>query len=110
MVMLTLSTLQRYCPRCQTRRSANKRITLSRLPDVLLIHLKRFSWKGPFRDKLETMVTYPVQGLDLTRFLPGYAVQLELTKNGPVVPPNEGELMPTKGVFEYNLYAVSVSC
>ncbi|CAB4428973.1 unnamed protein product [Rhizophagus irregularis] len=43
------------CPRCKCRRRATKQLTISRLPDVLLIHLKRFSFNGPFRDKLETM-------------------------------------------------------
>jgi ubiquitin carboxyl-terminal hydrolase 8 len=40
------------------------------MPPVLLIHLKRFSAKGPFTDKLETLVDFPLRGLDLTNYLP----------------------------------------
>ncbi|ORX76436.1 UCH-domain-containing protein [Basidiobolus meristosporus CBS 931.73] len=58
-----------FCSRCKTRRRAIKRLTLSRLPDVLLIHLKRFSFSGPFRDKLDTLVSYPLRRLDMTPYL-----------------------------------------
>ncbi|MBW0493111.1 hypothetical protein O181_032826 [Austropuccinia psidii MF-1] len=58
------------CPKCNARRKATKRLSIARLPPILLIHLKRFSFKGPFSDKLETYVQYPVYGLDLTEYLP----------------------------------------
>lgn len=51
----------RRCPKCQKLRKASKVLTLSRLPDVLLIHLKRFSFDGPFRNKLETNVDFPTK-------------------------------------------------
>lgn len=51
----------RHCPKCKTLRKASKQLTLSKLPDVLMIHLKRFSFDGPFNDKLETMVDFPIQ-------------------------------------------------
>lgn len=56
-----LSHVRRHCPRCKQLRNAKKRLTLSRLPDVLLIHLKRFSYDGPFHNKLETLVDYPTR-------------------------------------------------
>ncbi|RUP50002.1 hypothetical protein BC936DRAFT_140748 [Jimgerdemannia flammicorona] len=87
------------CPRCKIRRRASKRLTLSRLPDVLLIHLKRFSFNGPFRDKLETMVEFPLRGLDLTPFMPSYFL------NGAIKGPN-GVVAPN-GHSLYDLYAVS---
>ncbi|KAK9708423.1 ubiquitin-specific protease doa4 [Basidiobolus ranarum] len=59
-----------FCSRCKTRRRAIKRLTLSRLPDILLIHLKRFSFSGPFRDKLDTLVSYPLRKLDMRPYLP----------------------------------------
>ncbi|KAG0148564.1 hypothetical protein CROQUDRAFT_41123 [Cronartium quercuum f. sp. fusiforme G11] len=58
------------CPKCKTRRKATKRLSLARLPPILLIHLKRFSFKGPFSDKLEAFVQYPLYGLDLTSYIP----------------------------------------
>ncbi|KAK4703945.1 ubiquitin carboxyl-terminal hydrolase 8, partial [Phenoliferia sp. Uapishka_3] len=64
------------CPRCKVPRKASKKLTLSRLPPILVIHLKRFSFKGPFSDKsfwllkIETQVQFPLSGLDLTSFMP----------------------------------------
>ena len=60
------NALYRNCPHCKTLRKATKRLSLSRLPPVLLIHLKRFSAKGPFTDKVETFVEFPLKALDLT--------------------------------------------
>ncbi|KAH7335450.1 hypothetical protein B0J17DRAFT_670242 [Rhizoctonia solani] len=59
-----------HCPRCKTARRAAKQLTFSRMPPVLIIHLKRFSFKGPFTDKLETLVEFPVKELDLTNYMP----------------------------------------
>lgn len=60
-----------HCPRCQKPRKATKQLSISRLPQILLIHLKRFSFRGgPFTDKIETQVTFPIQGLDLTNYVP----------------------------------------
>ncbi|CAO1616489.1 unnamed protein product [Sympodiomycopsis kandeliae] len=58
------------CPSCKKPRKATKRLSISRLPMILLIHLKRFSFKGPFTDKIETQVSFPIQGLDLTNYVP----------------------------------------
>ncbi|KAI5295170.1 CSN-associated deubiquitinating enzyme Ubp12 [Ascosphaera acerosa] len=54
-----------YCPRCKTHRRASKRFELWRTPDVLVMHLKRFSSNRIFRDKLDTLVDFP-QELDMT--------------------------------------------
>ncbi|KAL5633376.1 hypothetical protein ACGC1H_003762 [Rhizoctonia solani] len=59
-----------HCPRCKTARRAAKQLTFSRMPPVLVIHLKRFSFKGPFTDKLETLVEFPLKDLDLTNYMP----------------------------------------
>ncbi|KAE8271216.1 hypothetical protein A4X09_0g1106 [Tilletia walkeri] len=59
-----------FCPRCKLPRKATKKLSISRLPAILLIHLKRFSFKGPFTDKIETQVTFPLTELDLTRYMP----------------------------------------
>ncbi|KAF9914328.1 ubiquitin-specific protease doa4 [Lobosporangium transversale] len=58
------------CPNCKKPRKATKQLTISRVPDVLLIQLKRFSSDGPFKNKIKTMVQYPIQDLDLTPYLP----------------------------------------
>jgi ubiquitin carboxyl-terminal hydrolase 8 len=49
-----------HCPQCKTLCRASKALTLSKLPDILLIHLKRFSFDGPFKNKLENIVDSPM--------------------------------------------------
>ncbi|EXJ64486.1 hypothetical protein A1O7_00822 [Cladophialophora yegresii CBS 114405] len=54
------------CPRCKEHRRANKMFELWKSPDILVMHLKRFSANRNFRDKLEVRVDYPTEGLDLS--------------------------------------------
>ena len=54
-----------YCPRCKEHRRATKKFELWRTPDILIIHLKRFSSTSR-RDKLDIMVEFPTEELDLT--------------------------------------------
>ena len=54
-----------YCPRCKEHQRASKKFQLWKAPDVLVIHLKRFSAQGRLRDKLDVFVDFPVEGLDL---------------------------------------------
>lgn len=58
-----------YCAKCKTKRNATKKLTISKLPDVLIIHFKRFESKGPWRDKLNTSIDFPLTGLDMTKYL-----------------------------------------
>ena len=37
---------------------------------MLLIHLKRFSVKGHFTEKIENFVNFPLKNLDLTNYMP----------------------------------------
>ena len=55
--VLTWCYVFRKCPRCKCHRNAVKSLGIWRLPPVLIIHLKRFTFDGPFRDKLQTLVT-----------------------------------------------------
>ncbi|SAM85662.1 related to Ubiquitin carboxyl-terminal hydrolase 4 [Ustilago bromivora] len=89
------------CPRCKKPRKATKRLSISRLPPILLIHLKRFSFKGPFTDKIDTTVTFPTNAsLDLTNYMP------------PPLPPGSagaGALVSQcqKPPYLYDLYAAT---
>ncbi|KAJ3165579.1 ubiquitin-specific protease doa4 [Geranomyces variabilis] len=58
------------CPRCKVPRRSTKRLTIARLPVILLVHLKRFYFSGPFRDRVDTYVEFPIRKLDLTRYVP----------------------------------------
>lgn len=42
------------CPGCRAPRKASKRLTIARLPPILLIHLKRFAFRGPFSERIDT--------------------------------------------------------
>jgi ubiquitin carboxyl-terminal hydrolase 4/11/15 len=55
-----------YCPKCKEFRRASKKFELWKAPDILIIHLKRFSASRGLRDKLDVMVDFPTEGLDLT--------------------------------------------
>ena len=55
-----------YCPKCKEFRRASKKFELWKSPDILIIHLKRFSASRGLRDKLDVLVDFPVEGLDLT--------------------------------------------
>ncbi|WEW57010.1 ubiquitin C-terminal hydrolase [Emydomyces testavorans] len=54
-----------YCPRCKEHRRASKRFELWTVPDILVMHLKRFSANRQFRDKLDVYVDFPLE-LDMT--------------------------------------------
>ncbi|EPE07342.1 ubiquitin specific peptidase 11 [Ophiostoma piceae UAMH 11346] len=56
-----------YCPRCKEHRRASKKFDLWKTPDILVVHLKRFSSSGWRRDKLDMRVDFPVEGLDITK-------------------------------------------
>jgi len=77
-----------YCNLCREHVQATKKLDLWKLPDILVIHLKRFSYKNRYlREKLETLVDYPLEGLDLTDY--------QLCHDGGAAP-------------VYDLFAVSV--
>jgi hypothetical protein len=60
----------RRCPHCKALRKTTKQLSLSRLPPILIIHLKRFSFEGRWTDKIDTFVDFPMKALDLTNFMP----------------------------------------
>ena len=53
-----------------------------------MVHLKRFQYDGWLREKIETLVDFPLQGLDLSRYV---LDQSEVAEHPPI----------------YDLYAVS---
>lgn len=58
------------CPHCKRDREATKRITITRAPQYLVIHFKRFSsGHGERARKVHTPVEFPLQGLDLGRYM-----------------------------------------
>jgi ubiquitin C-terminal hydrolase len=68
--MLT-GTNKWHCPKCKHDRDAKKTIQIWRLPRILVVHLKRFYFEGPFRSKLDTHVEFPVENLDMSKHCHG---------------------------------------
>ncbi|EGT53498.1 hypothetical protein CAEBREN_31934 [Caenorhabditis brenneri] len=55
-----------YCPQCKKHERASKQLDLWKLPEILILHLKRFQYTKWSREKLTWDVVIPVRGLDLT--------------------------------------------
>ncbi|KAF9178633.1 CSN-associated deubiquitinating enzyme Ubp12 [Haplosporangium sp. Z 767] len=55
-----------YCPNCKKHQQATKKLDIWRLPDILVVHLKRFSHTRVWRDKIDALVDFPIHGLDLS--------------------------------------------
>lgn len=58
-----------YCPRCQDHKQATKTIQLWSTGDILTIHLKRFESARSFSDKIDMVVDFPIEGLDMLEFV-----------------------------------------
>lgn len=58
-----------YCPSCKEHRQASKKLDLWRLPEILVVHLKRFSYSRFLKNKLDTFVNFPVRNLDLSKYV-----------------------------------------
>ncbi|KAF9224073.1 cysteine proteinase [Gyrodon lividus] len=94
-----------HCPKCKALRKATKNLSLSRLPPVLLIHLKRFSIKGHFTDKIETVVDFPLRGLDLTNYMPHTSNMLNGSGNPTSANVNDPRVQVPP--YRYDLYGVT---
>merc|ERR1711974_481187 len=56
-----------YCNKCKDHKQATKKFDFWKFPPLLVIHLKRFSYKNRYsRDKLDTLVKFPLTDLDLS--------------------------------------------
>ncbi|KAF1772366.1 Ubiquitin specific protease domain [Phytophthora cactorum] len=58
-----------YCSKCQEHRQARKTMEMWRLPDVLVLSLKRFEYRNEIlRDKLDVYVDFPLESLDMSPY------------------------------------------
>lgn len=57
-----------YCTKCKMHRSVAKKISIYRLPNVLVLHLKRFTYSTFSRDKVNTNISFPSQSLDIADY------------------------------------------
>ncbi|KAM4674531.1 ubiquitin carboxyl-terminal hydrolase 43 [Amazona ochrocephala] len=54
-----------HCPHCKVPQQGTVKLSLWTLPDILIIHLKRFHQVAEHRHKLTTLVRFPLRGLDM---------------------------------------------
>ncbi|KAH7467403.1 hypothetical protein PRIC2_011132 [Phytophthora ramorum] len=58
-----------YCSKCKEHRQARKTMEMWRLPDVLVLSLKRFEYRNEvLRDKLDVFVDFPLESLDMSPY------------------------------------------
>ncbi|CAM4399555.1 unnamed protein product [Leuciscus chuanchicus] len=55
------------CPHCKQLQQGTVQMSLWTLPDILILHLKRFRQVGERRNKLSTLVHFPLMGLAMGR-------------------------------------------
>ena len=65
-----------YCSTCKKHVRALKTMKLWSTPDILIIHLKRFTFRrtkrgGLMRSKLTNTIDFPVDNLDMENYLQG---------------------------------------
>ncbi|KAL8909490.1 MAG: hypothetical protein Q9207_000170 [Kuettlingeria erythrocarpa] len=87
------------CPHCKCQREATKQIIITRAPQFLVVHFKRFSaGKNESMKKVHTPINFPLYGLNIESYMVSPAknqVQLEEHPDVAVTPP-----------FMYDAYAV----
>jgi ubiquitin carboxyl-terminal hydrolase 20/33 len=57
------------CDKCKKLRNGLKYSQVTKLPDTLCIHLKRFRHDFAFSSKISTRVSFPLSGLDMSSWL-----------------------------------------
>lgn len=93
-----LSELWR-CPYCKCEREATKRIILTRLPQFLVIHFKRFAAsKHEKAKKIHTPIEFPLYGLSMDDFV---------IPRPPAAPDQDGKIdAATTAPYSYDAYGV----
>lgn len=65
-----------YCPQCKEHIQAEKKMSVWRLPPILIIHLKRFKYNhysslnymSNYREKIDTTIKFPIHNLDMSPY------------------------------------------
>lgn len=86
-----------YCSKCKEHRQGVMNCALWRLPDILVIHLKRFNCSARFREKIRTKVVFPLTSLDLSEYVSNVVDSRDASNRANNSPAD----------YVYDLYAVS---
>jgi len=57
-----------YCNVCKEHKRAQKKMDIWKLPDLLIVHLKRFSYTKMWREKINSLVEFPIEGFKLGEY------------------------------------------
>ena len=79
-----------YCDHCKKLSSGSVSSSLSRLPDLLILHIKRFGMTARFREKIRAKVKFPLSSLDMKPFVTPYT--------------STGIFLPTASFYELFIY------
>ena len=60
---------QWYCPKCKDHRKARVQLTIKQLPEILIIHLKRFKKTQAGVSKFTETIDFPIEGLDVSKYI-----------------------------------------
>lgn len=89
------------CPHCKCKRMATKQIIITRAPQILVVHFKRFSAsKTQSARKIHTPIEFPLHGLRMDDFVISYP---SAGPQDPRAPPPMGATVPP---FTYDAFAV----
>lgn len=61
-----------YCPRCKKHQRTLKKMDIWKLPEIMVVHLKRFSQVRLSGNKVNTMIDFPLNSLDMTNRVLGH--------------------------------------
>ncbi|KAJ5759247.1 hypothetical protein N7520_006403 [Penicillium odoratum] len=87
------------CPHCKCKRMATKQIIITRAPQILVVHFKRFSAsKTQSARKIHTPINFPLHGLRMDDFVISYP--------SPTGPDSTSTPGPTVPPFTYDAFAV----
>lgn len=103
------------CPHCKQLQQGMVKMSLWTLPDILILHLKRFRQVGDRRNKLSTLVHFPLTGLDMAPHVVKRSQSMKNLNNGAWPPPlwkhplgqkHQPTDMTLPHDYLYDLYAV----
>ncbi|XP_026159546.1 ubiquitin carboxyl-terminal hydrolase 43a [Mastacembelus armatus] len=102
------------CPHCKQLQQGMVKMSLWTLPDILILHLKRFRQVGERRNKLSTLVRFPLTGLDMAPHVVKRSQSMRNLNVGPWPPswkqPSGQHHQPADMIlphdYLYDLYAV----
>ncbi|KAJ7994594.1 hypothetical protein DPEC_G00251090 [Dallia pectoralis] len=66
-----------FCRHCKALRDSTKKLEIWKVPPIVLVHLKRFSYEGRWKQKLQTTVDLPLENLDLSQYVIGPRTSLK---------------------------------